>query len=75
MTEDGTAQARRSSTTVPSSALWLGAFGAIPFLGLAGATPFLSGPEKLLAGPYAGGLWRGHSILSGRRPLGAGSWI
>ena len=49
MTEDGTAQARRSSTTVPSSALWLGAFGAIPFLGLAGATPFLSGPAKLLA--------------------------
>ncbi len=31
-----------------SSALWFGAFGAIPFLGLAGATPFLPGPAKLL---------------------------
>lgn len=49
MTEDGTAPARGSGTGVPSSALWLGAFGAIPFLCLAGATPFLSGPAKLLA--------------------------
>lgn len=49
MTEDGTSPARRSRTGVPSSALWLGAFGAIPFLGLAGAPLFLSGPAKLLA--------------------------
>ena len=27
---------------VPSSARWLGALGAVPFLGLAGVTPFLS---------------------------------
>lgn len=33
---------------MPPSALWLGAFGAVPFVGLAGATAFLSEPAKLL---------------------------
>jgi hypothetical protein len=35
-------------TNVPLSAGWLGGFGAVPFVGLAGAIHFLSGPTKLL---------------------------
>lgn len=48
MTQEVTAPARRSRTGVPSSALWLGAFGAPPFLDLAGGTLFFSDAEKLL---------------------------
>ena len=36
-------------TRVPASAAWLGGLGALPFLGLAGAAAFLSGPHRLLA--------------------------
>lgn len=49
MIEDGTTPARRSGTGMPSSAFWLGAFVPIPFLCLAGAGPFISGPAKFLA--------------------------
>ncbi len=49
MTEDETALGRRSQTSVPASALWLGGSGALPFIGLAGATLFFSGPAKQLA--------------------------
>jgi len=49
MTKDGTAPARRSQTSVPSTALWLGGLGAVPFIGLAGAALLLSGQAKLLA--------------------------
>lgn len=34
---------------VPSAAGWLGGLGAVPFIGLAGAIPLLSGPARLLA--------------------------
>jgi hypothetical protein len=35
-------------TKVPWSAGWLGGLGAAPFIGLAGAMPFLNGPPRLL---------------------------
>lgn len=34
------------STTVPSSAAWLGGLGALPFVALAGATPLLDGAPR-----------------------------
>jgi len=34
-------------TNVPSGAAWLGGSGALPFIALAGATPFLSGSRRL----------------------------
>ncbi len=34
---------------VPSSAAWLGGLGAVPFVGLAGATAFLAGAPRTLA--------------------------
>ncbi len=37
-----------SDTSVPSSAAWLGGFGAAPFIGLAAATPFVTGAPRLL---------------------------
>ncbi len=48
MTEDENADAQGMVTNVPSSAGWLGGLGAVPFIGLAAATPFLSGPTKML---------------------------
>jgi hypothetical protein len=33
----------------PSSALWLGGLGAVPFLGLAAAIPFLAGAQQAFA--------------------------
>lgn len=48
MTEDEIADAQGMETNVPSSAAWLGGFGAVPFIGLAAAAPFLSGPTKIL---------------------------
>jgi hypothetical protein len=39
-----------SPSKVPLSAAVLGGLGAVPFIGLAGATPFLSGPPRLLVG-------------------------
>jgi len=38
-----------NDTKVPPSAGWLGAFGALPFIGLAGAMPFLTGTQRLYA--------------------------
>jgi hypothetical protein len=37
-----------ADTRVPLSAGWLGALGAIPFIGLAGAIPFLSGDLRIV---------------------------
>ncbi len=37
-----------SDTRVPSTAGWLGGLGAAPFIGLAGATPFLSGLPRMV---------------------------
>jgi hypothetical protein len=37
-----------AETKVPSSAKWLGGLGAVPFVGLAGAIPFLIGAPRLL---------------------------
>jgi hypothetical protein len=37
-----------SATRVPISAAVLGGLGAVPFIGLAGVTPFLAGPPRLL---------------------------
>ena len=37
-----------SKTAVPSSAAWLGGLGAIPFIALAGAMPFLDGATRPL---------------------------
>lgn len=34
---------------VPASAGWLGALGAVPFIGLAGAMPFLAGAPRMVA--------------------------
>ncbi len=42
------ASVRASDAPVPSSAGWLGGLGAAPFIGLAAATPFLTGPPRLL---------------------------
>jgi hypothetical protein len=36
-------------TKVPTSAAWLGGLGAAPFIGLAGATPFLAGAARSFA--------------------------
>jgi hypothetical protein len=36
-------------TKVPMSARWLGGLGAVPFIGLAGALPFLDGASRPLA--------------------------
>jgi hypothetical protein len=38
-----------ANTRVPSSAGWLGGLGAAPFIGLAGAIPFLAGEPRTLA--------------------------
>jgi len=38
-----------ASTKVPLSAAWLGGLGALPFIGLAGAMPFLTGGPRNLA--------------------------
>lgn len=35
-------------TKVPVSAGWLGGLGAVPFIGLAGAMPFLAGAPRLI---------------------------
>ena len=48
MTEDESADTQGMETNVPLSAGWLGGFGAVPFIGLAAATPFQSGPTKVL---------------------------
>ena len=48
MIEDGLASAESAGTKVPSSAGWLGGLGAAPFIGLAGATPFLVGSARML---------------------------
>jgi hypothetical protein len=37
------------SPKVPQSAAWLGGLGALPFIGLAGAIPFLTGGPRSLA--------------------------
>jgi hypothetical protein len=37
-----------SATKVPQSAAWLGGLGAVPFISLAGMTPFITGPLRLL---------------------------
>lgn len=37
-----------SKTPVPSSAAWMGGLGAIPFIALAGAMPFLDGATRPL---------------------------
>jgi hypothetical protein len=49
MSDDQSADGRRLETRVPASAGWLGGCGALPFLGLAGAMPFLTGSTKLFA--------------------------
>ena len=38
-----------ADTKVPLSAGWLGGLGAVPFIGLAGAMPFLIGTQRLFA--------------------------
>ncbi len=37
-----------TDTTVPASAGWLGGLGAAPFIGLAGAIPFLTGAPRMI---------------------------
>lgn len=51
-----------STTAVPSSAAWLGGLGAIPFIALAGAMPFLDGATRPLVARAL--LTYGASILS-----------
>ena len=36
-----------AETKVPSAAGWLGGLGAAPFIGLAGAIPFLNGAPRM----------------------------
>jgi len=48
MTEDGRASLAGVDMKVPSGAGWLGGLGAAPFIGLSGATPFLSGSTRML---------------------------
>jgi len=38
-----------SASKVPQSAAWLGGLGAVPFIGLAGVAPFLTGAPRVLA--------------------------
>jgi len=38
-----------ADTKVPASAAWLGGLGALPFIGLTGAMPFLAGGPRSLA--------------------------
>jgi hypothetical protein len=47
--QEGRAAVEASVTKVPPSAGWLGAFGAAPFVGLAGAVLFLDGASRMLA--------------------------
>ena len=58
-----------AETKVPSIAAWLGGLGAVPFIGLAGATPFLAAaPRNLVVHALIG---YGATILSF---LGGAHW-
>ena len=47
MTEDLTSSVEGLDDKVPLSARWLGGFGVVPFLGLAGAAPVLAGSSRV----------------------------
>jgi hypothetical protein len=49
MIADRTTSGDTADTKVPSSAAWLGGLGAVPFVGLVGAMPFLTDGPRLLA--------------------------
>jgi len=46
--KEGKESVEAAQTKVPSSAKWLGGLGAVPFVGLSGAIPFLIGAPRLL---------------------------
>jgi hypothetical protein len=48
MTAERMASMDANDIKVPASAGWLGGLGAAPFIGLAGAMPFLEGPSRML---------------------------
>ncbi len=48
MTKESKASVEAAGAKVPWSAGWLGGLGAAPFIGLAGAMPFLNGGPRLL---------------------------
>jgi hypothetical protein len=48
MTGERKASVEAAETKVPSIAGWLGGLGAAPFIGLAGAAPFLTGAPRIL---------------------------
>ncbi len=76
----------RSDATVPGSAAWLGGCGALPFIALSCAAPFVSGPTKTivmhaLAGygavilSFLGGVHWGLAIAETRAPSREPVWI
>ncbi len=44
-----------AETKVPSAAGWLGGFGAVPFIGIAGAIPLLDGAPRI---------WAAHALVA-----------
>jgi len=47
-TQEGKTPVKAAENKVPSAAIWLGGLGAVPFIGLSGAIPFLPDAPKLL---------------------------
>ena len=71
---------------VPAHAIWLGGLGALPFVGLAGAIPLLSGAPRVFVGhalvayatailSFLGGVHWGLAIRSESSRHGEGLWL
>ena len=71
---------------VPVHAIWLGALGALPFVGLAGAMPLLGGAPRVFVGhalvaygaailSFLGGVHWGLAIRSESRRQGERLWL